>query len=523
MHILTAKCAITRTAVVGAVAALIALVSGCASGGGSTGATADSISIALGSAPISLDPSAAQNSSDGQAYTDLAYAPLINLNPDGTFSPALATSWKYTGSSLTTFQLTLRSGVKFSDGKPLTSDTVIKSIERAKSGAGVAAPYAAAIASMDAPDDHTVVLHLVRSDPTIADILTQRYLVGSIVGPNGLANPGSLGTRTDGAGPYTLDMSQTVPGDHYSYVPNPYYWNKKAVYFKTFTVRVIPNPQTAYNALRSGQVSYIGGSFSTVGQAQGAGFAVYSALSDWYGIFLVDRGGALVPALASQEVRQALNYAVNRTSITKSLFGYGTPTDEISDSAYTEDGYDASYAGHYTYDPSKAKKLLAEAGYPHGFALTIAATATYGDGVEVAQAIASDWAKIGVNAKIETFNNLSSFGAPLGAKKLPAFAGNLDVQPMYLESTQILDADAGFFNVFQSADPRLTQLLATARAQTSKQAIADAWSAVERRVVDLGWFVPVSAGPTQYYAVKNLKGIALSAANFVPDPSKFHF
>jgi peptide/nickel transport system substrate-binding protein len=522
MHLLTAQRAITPIVAVGAAAALIA-ISGCGSGGSSASSSTDSISIALGSAPISLDPSKAQNSSDGQAYTDLAYAPLINLTPAGTFSPALATSWKYTDKSLTTFQLTLRSGVTFSDGKPLTSETVIKSIERAKTGAGVAAPYAVAITSMDAPDDHTVVLHLARPDPTIADILTQRYLVGSIVGPDGLANPGSLGTQTDGAGPYMIDKSQTVPGDHYTYIPNPHYWDKKAVHFKTFTVRVIPNPQTAYNALRSGQVSYIGGSFSTVGQAKSAGFTVYSALSDWYGIFLVDRGGAVVPALAKQEVRQALNYAVDRKSITKSLFGYGAPTDEISDSAYTDDGYDSSYAGHYAYNPPKAKELLADAGYPHGFTLTVAATATYGDGVEVAQAIASDWAKIGVTAKIEAFNSLTTFGAPLQAKKLPAFAGNLDVQPMYLESTQILDADAGFFNIFQTKDPQLTRLLATARAQTGKQAIADAWSAVERRVVDLGWFVPVSAGPTQYYAVKNLKGVALSAANFVPDPTQFHF
>jgi ABC-type transport system substrate-binding protein len=155
--------------------------------------------------------------------------------------------------------------------------------------------------------------------------------------------------------------------------------------------------------------------------------------------------------------------------------------------------------------------------------MTIAATATYGDGVEVAQAIASDWAAIGITAKIDTFNNLGGFAAALGNKQLAAFAGNLDVQPMYLESTQILDKDAGFFNLYQSTDAQLTQLLATARAQTQPQQIASAWAAVEDRAVDLGWFVPVSAGPTQYFAVKSLKGVALSAANFVPDPTQFHF
>jgi peptide/nickel transport system substrate-binding protein len=344
------------------------------------------------------------------------------------------------------------------------------------------------------------------------------------VGPNGLANPASLGTITDGAGPYMLDASQTVANSHYTYVPNPYYWDKSAVHFTKITVEVIPDPQTAYNALRSGQVAYIGGSFSTVGEAKSAGFSVYSALSDWYGVFLIDRGGAVVPALANQKVREALNYAVNRSAITTTLFdGYGVPTDEISDSAYADDGYDPTYTAHYTYDPAKAKQLLAQAGYPHGFTITIGATATYGDGVEVAQAIASDWAAIGVTAKIDAFNNLGGFATPLENKQLAAFAGNLDVQPMYLESTQILDKDAGFFNLYQSTDAQLTQLLATARAQTQPQQIASAWAAVEDRAVDLGWFVPVSAGPTQYFAVKSLKGVALSAANFVPDPTQFHF
>jgi peptide/nickel transport system substrate-binding protein len=518
----TARRTALRAAAIVAAGLLVASVSACSQS--SSGTTPTSITIGLASAPLSLDPAKAQNSSDGQAYTDLAYAPLIDLTSTGKLAPALATSWKYTDSSLTTFQLTLRSGVKFSDGKPLTAALVVKSIERAKKSAGVAAPYAAEIKSEDATNAHTVTLHLVQSNPTIAQVLTQRYLVGSIVGPDGQADPSTLGTTTDGAGPYMIDASATVANDHYTYVPNPYYWDKASVHFKKFTVRVIPNPQTAFNAVKSKQVSYIGGSFSTVDQAKAAGLTVYSALSDWYGVFLLDRGGVVVPALASQKVRQALNYAVDRKAITTSLFGtYGVPTSEISDSAYNADGFDPAYNSHYNYDPAKAKKLLAEAGYPNGFSISIAATATYGDGVEVAQAIASDWEKIGVKTKVQTYNNLGSLATPLVAKQTAALAGNLDVQPMYLESTQLLDPGSGAFNIFGNTDAQLTSLLTKARAQTTTAGIASAWAAVERRVVDLGWFLPVSTGPTQYYAVKSLKGISLSAANFVPDPTAFHF
>jgi peptide/nickel transport system substrate-binding protein len=321
-----------------------------------------------------------------------------------------------------------------------------------------------------------------------------------------------------------LDASLTVAGSHYTYVPNPHYWDKGAVHFTKFTVEVIPNPQTAYNALRSGQVSYIGGSFSTVGEAKSAGFSVYTALSDWYGVFLIDRGGAVVPALAKQQVREALNYAINRSAITATLFdGYGVPTDEISDSAYADDGYDPAYTAHYTYNPAKAKQLLAQAGYPHGFTITIAATATYGDGTEVAQAIASDWAAIGVTAKIDAAQGTSGLATPLLAKKLPALAMEYDAQPMFLESTQLLDQGAGFFNIFGSADPQLTGLLAAARAATTPPALAADWAAVERQVVDLGWFVPIAIGPEQFYGAKSLKGVDISSQFSSPDPTDFRY
>jgi len=98
-----------------------------------------------------------------------------------------------------------------------------------------------------------------------------------------------------------------------------------------------------------------------------------------------------------------------------------------------------------------------------------------------------------------------------------------DAQPMFLESTQLLNADAGLFNIFGSTDPQLTQLLATARAQTSKASLSTAWMAVERRVVELAWFVPVTVGPEQFYGAKDLKGVSITSHFSSPDPTKLHY
>jgi len=506
----------------------IAGVAACGAGGGTAvdGAPRSTLTIGINAGPASLDPAMAANTAEGLIYSDLAYAPLITLNGDGSLAPALATSWRYTDKTLTTFELTLRSGAKFSDGSPVTADAVSTSLQRTKKANGaVSATYAALIKSAVAEGPRTVVLHLMQRNPTIALVLTQRFLVGGIVGPKGLAAPRSLTTSTDGAGQYVLDATDTVANDHYSYVPNPGYWNPSAVHFKKVVVRVIPNPQTAFNAVKSGQVQFVDGAPSTVSEAAGdSAFTVHSVPAAWYGIDLIGRTGALVPALTSQKVRQALNYAVNREAITSALFGkYGQPTSEITDSAYADDGYDASYVNHYEYDPTLAKNLLAQAGYPNGFSMTIAAVASYGDGVELAQAIASDWAKIGVRASIKTFPSESAFGNEILDKKVPAFTMSYDAQPIFLESTQLLNEDAGFFNMFQSADPQLTSLLAAARAQTQPAAIAKAWAAVQRRVVDLGWFVPVSIGPEQFYADKKLQGVTISARFSSPDPTQLHY
>ena len=124
------------------------------------------------------------------------YAPLITLTASGSLAPGLAVSWKYTDKALTTFQLSLRPGVKFSDGKPVTAADVIKSIDRAQDWArAVVGAYAALIksdASRQSVDG--------RAAPDAAGsrhrglVLTQRYLVWR---HRGAERPGRSGLAGD--------------------------------------------------------------------------------------------------------------------------------------------------------------------------------------------------------------------------------------------------------------------------------------------------------------------------------------
>ena len=129
-------------------AASLTLLTACAGGGGavggtstttgasaSAGAASGTLTIAVTGPPVSMDPSHADNG-NGLYPMELAYEPLIWESDDGSLTPGLATSWKYVGTGNKEFQLTIRSGAKFSDGEPVTAEAVAASLNYFPKGSG---------------------------------------------------------------------------------------------------------------------------------------------------------------------------------------------------------------------------------------------------------------------------------------------------------------------------------------------------------------------------------------------------
>jgi peptide/nickel transport system substrate-binding protein len=468
-----------------------------------SGHVGGTLTIAYSSVPQTLDP--AKTVQNNSLYQALAYEPLIVRQPDGTLSGGLATSWRYVGTGNRQLSLQLRSGVKYSDGSTLTAQNVVDHFHYVLQAGGQFAPLFAGD-TFTATGPLTVVIKTPKPNPDLPTLLTQDDVVGGIISPAGLQAKSQLGTRTFGAGPYELDPSATVAGDHYTFVPNPRYYDKPAVHWHKVVVKAITNPQATLNAMKTNQVDYAVGDASTLAAARQAGLSVTMTPLLWTGVTLADRSGKTSKPLADVRVRQALNYATDRATITSALFpDGGKPTSQLTvPGGY---GYDPSLDNAYPYNPGKAKQLLAAAGYPKGFSLHVV-TADYLSMNLVAQALAQQWQKVGVKLQITDRANANQYSTEAFGAKYPAFMTIFGQQPIWTEGPSLFLPTA-LYNPFHSANPQLQRLYDKAAA-ASGAAKPEADRQVEAWLVHQAWFVPVVTTGLPYYATKKVTGTAVS-------------
>jgi peptide/nickel transport system substrate-binding protein len=484
-----------RAAVV-AVAATVALAgcsaggSGGSSSGSSSGSSGGTLNLGL---IIAASTFAAKDMrwANESPYAQAVYDSLLKADPDGTIKPNLATKWEY-NSDKTKLTLTLRTDVKFSDGEKLTADAAAKSILAFKGGTSPNAPDFINVADAKAVDAKTLEITLKQADPALLVYLTQN--AGLVESPK--ADPATIATVPDGSGPYTLNTKDTVVGSSYVFDKNKDYWNKTDQHYDKIVMNVYADATSQLSAIQGSQANVSSVNDNTViPQVQSAGYTIEKNELDWTGFLLLDREGKLQPALKDVRVRQAINYALDRKTILKTLgAGYGTVTEQIFP-PYSP-SYDKSLDTYYTFDLAKAKKLMADAGFANGFSVTMPRT-SFIPAANFAL-MADQLAQIGI--KVTYVDPAAGQFIPdLLSQKFPMswFVLQEDPSDFQLASFQI--AAASTWNIFHVADPTVEDLVKQIQTGDQTQQAA-AGKKLNKYIVENAWVAP-------FYRNQNSKAV----------------
>ena len=512
-----------RTAALLAVMVAAALA-GCGSSGKAvshSGGAKPVLTMGLTNYTTTLNPAIA-GGGDQSMPIDLAYESLTHLRPDGVIGPGLAASWHYVGDTNTEFAFTLRHDARFSDGTPVTAMAVKAWLDYAYFKAKGAFTASIALKSVSTSGDWTVDLHLSAPNSEMPYLLSEANMFGFIGSPKAIAHASALGAETDGAGPYIAVPSQSVAGSTYTFRPNPYYYDQPAVHFSKVVVKIINSPTTMIEAIKSGQLNVAFGDITTAPAAQAAGLNVVTAPSDFVQILLLDRGpktpdGSAANPLASVQVRQALNYAINRQAVTQAIYGkHAVPTAEIGSS----DGYVPGMQNYYPYDPAKAKTLLAAAGYPHGFTLHVTSESVFGTVADpVLEAIAQEYKAIGVTLKVTSTSTLPQWinqvlgGSYESAGFIGTTSATMPLWYSYFWAPKALENQHGW------DDPVLDALYKRGEASLSP---GQYWRAMTSRTVTQADEVPIFNYDAFWFTAKNIGGLSFSVNSSTPYPAEWY-
>jgi peptide/nickel transport system substrate-binding protein len=317
---------------------------------------------------------------------------LMRLGPNREFEPFLAESIKVDPKKLT-MTITLRKGVKFTDGSPLDAETVawnLKLLTEAKK-----LPLGDKIQSVETPDKQTVVVHLKEYN----NLLQGAYSWAPILSKAAYEAKGKEWVRmnTVATGPFKLvEWKRDVS---LKWERNPDYWMKGFPYLDGIEVRYIPDPVTAAAMMEAKEADvWMNPPVQYQLQLDKKGIKRQAFWPGTPNFIYVNTKNPNAPT-ANQKVREALEYALDKTAIAKALgYGYYTPIKMVAPPG--EWGDDKDYPGR-SYDPEKAKKLLAEAGYPNGLKLKLLAMTEQGGRNVLAETLKMYLDQAGFNIDID--------------------------------------------------------------------------------------------------------------------------
>jgi len=445
-------------------------------------------------APVELDPALGSNDPEILLNRSI-YDFLVDVRPDSSIAPNLATSWDISDDGLT-YTFHLQQGVTFHDGSPFTSADVVytfnRLVEVGSSAANILGEF-----EVSAPDESTVVFTLPAPN---ADFL---YGVGSQFSgiiKDGTENPNVLAEGSDnpyvnfnGTGPFVLQ--EYSPGNRAVLVRNENYWQDGAPLLDGVEFIYQEDAVDQVNALRGGQTDFIFkiplDQADTLQNTEGV--QVFLRPTNQHPVIRVrsDEGH-----LGSDvRVRQAFKMATDRQALNdlllegRGVIGNNDPIGPLYGPFY-------SPVEGPSYDPQGACALLSEAGYPDGLSGQTLYTPDSFNYSDLATALQQQWAEGCINVEIQVVPENVYYGdenqwleVDLGITGW----GSRPVPQIYLDSAY---ASTGAFNESHWSDPELDDLIAQAKVTADVEARAGIYAQISQIFADRGpiiipWFSPI--------------------------------
>ena len=344
----------------------------------------------------SLDPILDQ-SLGRQRIDPLFYNRVVEWGADGKLIPALAESWS-TSPDGKTWTFKLRRGVKFHNGREFVADDVKYTYERIldpKIGSG-GRGYLSAIDHIDVADKYT--LRIGTPEPSASLLAGMAGGWSAIVPKEVIEEKGDLRRTAVGTGPFILQ--EWVPQSHLKAKRNPDYWDKGKPYLDALEFKVIPDEANIIAQLRTGNVHHAlledNKNYLLVKDDK----RLLTLRSPRLGFDMVMINHGRKP-FQDVRVRQALSLAIDRAEVLQAAAsGLGTVTGPLTPAMKPWALPIETFKEWYTPNPERAKKLLADAGFPSGFKTTLKVIPTFPTMVAGAQVIAAQLKKVGIDVQI---------------------------------------------------------------------------------------------------------------------------
>ncbi|MHB8681927.1 MAG: ABC transporter substrate-binding protein [Acidimicrobiales bacterium] len=419
----------------------------------------------------------------GICYANAVFDTLTKVGADGTARPYLAQSVT-PNADMSVWTITLRPGVVFHDGSPLTADVLVANFQALRQSP-LTGQAVAPISGVTATGPLTV--QMTASQPLVAFPYYLSTQVGYVVALSMLSDPNGS-SRPVGTGPFSL--VSWVPNDHFTVQRNPRYWRQGLPYLDGVTFKPIIQDTSRESSLRSGTVDLMvtrdpqaiadlrhNASFAQIQDQR-----VAPGMGDMDFIIL----NTAVPPVNDLTVRQALAHATDAEQLTK-LFGAGIAKADSSPFPLGSP-FRAPDNGYPAHDLAAAKRLVAQAAPAHGGRISVAlGTISDPRQLEIVQAVQSMWQQAGIDVTVNqteqvTYINGLVLGSFVADTDEQFSAPDPDLNYVWWSSTTAAGPGKIALNFARNSDAQLEAALITGRTHSDPAVRAQAYQTVDKRL-----------------------------------------